>query len=83
MVTLTADEKVLAILNQATELAEIRDAAGNVIGFFAPIALEHAANYANAAAHIDPLKVKQTKEAGNKTYSTQQVLEKLGSLEKT
>lgn len=36
MITLTADDTVLATLRQATGPAEIRDLKGNLVGFFAP-----------------------------------------------
>ena len=62
MISLTANEAMLAILGQAKELAEIRDATGKVIGFFAPVALDRAQCYANAAAHIDLARVQRAKE---------------------
>jgi hypothetical protein len=50
MVRLTADEATMAVLRMAKELAEIRDSNGTVVGFFAPVGLERAHHYAQAAA---------------------------------
>lgn len=80
MITLTADEKMLAVLNQAKELAEVRDASGKVVGFFAPIAYENAKAYANAAAHIDPHEIARRKATNQKGHSTREVFEHLLSL---
>lgn len=82
MITLTADEKMLAILNQATGLAEIRDAGGKVVGFFAPIALPQAGRYANAAAHIDPTEIARRKSAKENGHTTREVFEHLLTLTK-
>jgi hypothetical protein len=84
MITLTVDETMLALLNQANqELAEIRDAGGKVIGFFAPIAIDKAHLYADVAAHCDREELQRRKEEGRKTYTTKEVLDHLKSLEKT
>jgi hypothetical protein len=83
MISLTVDDGMLAVLSQAKELAEIRDASGKVIGFFAPVALERAPLYARAAASVDPTEVQRRKQAGHKTHTTQEVMERLDSLEKS
>ncbi len=49
MITITADAALLAALRQADGPAEVRDADGNVVGIFAPVAPEHA----KAAARTD------------------------------
>lgn len=49
MITITADAALLAVLRQADGPAEVRDADGNVVGIFAPVAPEHA----KAAARTD------------------------------
>ncbi len=51
------------------------------MGFYAPIDMAHAKEYATAAAHLNPMEIKRRKEAGNKNYSTQEVLAHLKSLE--
>ena len=80
MQSVTADAPMKAALGQVKELAVVRDADGTVLGFFAPVALEHAARYAEAAASIDPtLHKRQAKDGPTRT--TAEVLEHLKSLE--
>lgn len=45
MITLNADDAGIATLKQATELVEIRDEQGAVIGYFAPVSPERAHLY--------------------------------------
>lgn len=80
MTTLTADEAMLAVLRQANGLAEIRDTSGAVVGFYAPVTLEHAAQFASAAAHIDPAELKCRRESTDTCYTTREVFERLRSL---
>ena len=82
MLSLTADEATLALLSRATELAEIRDASGRTIGFFAPVAVDKAHLYAQAAAHFDPAENQRRKAEKLPGRTTEQVLEHLRSLEK-
>jgi hypothetical protein len=82
MLQLTADDAVMAVLGKAKELAEIRDCNGTVIGFFAPVGIERADLYAEAAAAVDPSEIQRRKQAGHKTQTTQEVLAHLDSLEK-
>ena len=56
---------MLALLAQAKELAEIRDANGNVLGFFAPLSLPHAQEYAKAASQVDPTQIPKSGKRGN------------------
>jgi hypothetical protein len=80
MTRLTADDAMLALLRQAKELAEVCDASGRVVGFFAPVALEHAATYAEAAARIDPAEIQRRKTEPGRNYTTREVFEHLLSL---
>ena len=75
MVTLTANDAVLAVLGQVKELAEIRDASGTVIGFFAP---------ANGLgdSKLNPLEIARRKAANQPGRSTREVFEHLLSLTK-
>ena len=80
MLTVHADEAMKAALRKATSLAQVCDSDGAVIGFFAPVALERAHLYAEAAASIDPMAHKRRPQDGpNKT--TAEVLEYLKTLE--
>jgi hypothetical protein len=81
MRTITADAALIAVLRQATGLTELRDAEGNVVGFFAPVSVDRAPLYAQAAADISPADVKRRKEEGGKTHTTPEVLRRLDALE--
>ena len=50
MTTIKLDDNTLASLANPNELVAVTDAAGNVIGFFAPYKMEYAAQYAELAA---------------------------------
>jgi hypothetical protein len=76
-----ADDATLAVLRRASGLAEIRDAAGAVVGFFAPVSMDRAHLYAQAAAQIDPQEMRRRKEAGGKTHTTQEIVDHLQSPE--
>ncbi len=80
MITLTADDSMLAVLRQAQGLAEIRDTSGTIVGFFAPVSVERAHLYAQAAAQIDPTEVKRRGESERDGHTTGQVFEHLKSL---
>jgi hypothetical protein len=45
MITLTANDNMLAALRQATDVVEIRDAQGTVVGYFAPVSADRAHLY--------------------------------------
>jgi hypothetical protein len=77
----TVDERARAALSEVKSLVEVRDADGRVIGFFAPVALEHAARYAEAAAQTDPLAARKPAREGP-TKTTAEVLDQLRSLER-
>lgn len=81
MTTLTLDEAMLLMLRQTKGLTEIRDVNGVVVGFFAPVSIDRAHQYAEAAAQVDPLETRRRMEAGGKFHTTQDVLNHLGSLE--
>jgi hypothetical protein len=81
MQSVTADDVMKAALSQVKEIAEVRDANGTMLGFFAPTSLKNAALYAHAAANIDPAWVRTQKRTPEKTYTTQEVLAHLRTLE--
>jgi len=80
MKVLTVNQDVLQLLQPATSLAEIRVTQGTIIGFFVPARIEHACEYARAAAHFDPQELRRRRESPGKTSTTQEVLEYLDSL---
>jgi hypothetical protein len=79
--TKDAIEDIRGRLEPACGLVEVRDVAGAVLGFFAPASMQLARLYAQAAARIDPDEIKRRKESGGRTYTTQEVLDHLRSLE--
>jgi hypothetical protein len=81
MISLTADEKMAALLSQAGGLAEIRDPRGNVLGFFAPIAYENAQHDASAAAPIDSKDSECIKQIEEECYSYEVVRDRLRLLQ--
>ena len=62
-------------------LTEIRDADGNLLGYFSPAARDTAAVYSQAAAQFDPEEMKRRKESSEKGQTTAEVLAQLKSLE--
>jgi hypothetical protein len=80
MITLTADDATLAVLRQASDLAEIRDRDGNLIGFFAPPSFEEAFEYTRVAAQIDPAELERRKHEPGERVTTKQLFERLKSL---
>jgi len=64
----------------ADSLVEVRDEKGIVIGFFAPVSLEHAPRYAEAAAALDPIMAKRASKEGP-VRSTAEVHAYLSTLE--
>jgi hypothetical protein len=82
MVSLTANDSMVALLNQAKGLTEICDPKGKVIGFFAPISLEHAQDYVVGAAHFDRAEIQRRKEQNLPGRTTKEVFEHLLSLTK-
>jgi hypothetical protein len=80
MITVTADDAMLAKLRAANGLVEIRDGEGKVVGFFAPVSLENAARYASAAARIDRAELERRKAEENGGYTTREVFEHLKTL---
>lgn len=81
MTAITVNDAVLAILRGTSTLAEVRDSQGTIIGFFVPASVEHACEYARAAAYFDPQELRRRRESPGKTYTTQEVLQYLESLE--
>lgn len=82
MKSLTANDSMTAFLSKAQELTEIRDAQGKILGFFAPVALEHADRYALGAAQFNPQEIQRRKDQNLPGKSTAEVLAHLSSLEK-
>jgi hypothetical protein len=78
MTSLTVDAATLALLSQATDLAEIRDAGGNVVGYFTP-----AAQAAEPIAPFDTAEVERRKRSSERPVTTIELFEHLLSLAQT
>jgi hypothetical protein len=78
MTSLTVDAATLALLSQATDLAEIRDANGSVIGYFTP-----AAQAAEPIAPFDMAEVERRKNSLDRPVTTVELFEHLLSLAQT
>ncbi|MBY0512731.1 MAG: hypothetical protein K2P78_02325 [Gemmataceae bacterium] len=52
MTLIPVDDKTLAALTGPNELLAVTDAAGKVVGFFAPVTVEHVKEYVDAAAKM-------------------------------
>lgn len=85
MSSLTADKLLRDFLLQATELTEIRDNSGEVIGYFAPARGGNQADAAQAlrlASRFDLEELRRRKASKEPGFSFKQVMEQLASLEK-
>jgi hypothetical protein len=81
MNTLTADPTLQQSLSGLSGLTQVRDARGNVLGYYSPASQKSADAYARAAAHFDPEEMKQRKLAQEKGRTTSEVLSRFASAE--
>jgi hypothetical protein len=79
MISITVPEPTAAALSKNRELVELRSPDGTLIGFFAPISLEHAAKYAQAATKAEPHTAQRIQPEGT-PVSTTDLLNRLGSI---
>jgi hypothetical protein len=80
MITVTADVALAEKLRQANGPAEIRDPEGKVVGFFAPVSVNHALQYAQVAARIDRAELARRKASEKTGRTTREVFERLKTL---
>ena len=78
MTNVALDEKALAALKVESGVVAVTDAAGTVVGFFAPVGIEHAPDYAAAAGHFYPDK---DEPRNGPWFTTEEVANHLKSLE--
>jgi len=76
----TANAEVQAALAPLVQPAEIRDASGNVLGYFTSDVERIERLYAEAATHFDPEEMKRLKESFNGGRTTREILEDLKKL---
>ena len=84
MSAITVDSKLVPQLQQVTEVTEVRDSGGALLGYFTPAGGRQAHLYAKALGMIDREEIKRRKEAnaGHPGYSIEEVMKHLQSLEK-
>jgi hypothetical protein len=77
MASITADNTLRAYLLQAKEVTEIRDAGGQVLGYFAPAALAELVPALRLAALFDAEELKRRKASTHPGYTFDEVNEHL------
>ena len=82
MTTVPLDNSVIAALVESKRLVAVSDAAGRVVGFFAPVEHPHAPQYAAGAAQLYPHKDAHKATEDGKRYTTAEVHQYLESLER-
>jgi hypothetical protein len=82
MQSVIVDGRVAEELGRAEALVEVRDASGKMLGFFAAVKMDQAAEYAQAAAGVDPWALLRARREPGNGRTTAEVLERLQSLER-
>jgi hypothetical protein len=82
MKSVIVDGLVAEELSNAEALVEVRDATGKMLGFFAAVKMDQAAQYAEAAAGIDPWALLRARREPGNGRSTADVMERLQGLER-
>jgi hypothetical protein len=77
---ITVDELSLGQFRSVEKLAEVRDAAGNVVGYFAPVGDPETALQFRRLALYDPAEIARRKANPGKGLTTKQVFEHLMTL---
>ncbi len=82
MTTVIANEAVQAALGSVKDKAEIRDAEGNLLGFFTPTEVELKRLYATVSERFDPEEIRLIieREGHLPGRTTKEVLERLQQL---
>ena len=80
MTTMTPNADALAFLRQASDLVEIRDPEGGIVGYFAPVSMERAHLHVQTAARIDRAEIARRKASHPTGRTTREVFERLQSL---
>jgi hypothetical protein len=79
MTTFTPDPADQAFLAKVAGLTEVRDAGGNVLGFFSPVTQHDAEAYARAAASFDRAEMQRRKNSPEPGRTTPDVLNRITS----
>lgn len=81
MNTVTANDDLQALLSRIREVAEIRDAGGNLLGYFTPSAEAEKIAYERASRLFDPTEMKRRAESSQPGRTIDQIMERLKALE--
>src|SRR2546427_686853 len=81
MASMSADRTLTNYLVQATEVTEIRDVGGKVLGYYAPAAVADQVPAIRLVALFDPEELKRRKASTHPGYTFDQVKEHLQSSE--
>jgi hypothetical protein len=81
MTILTASEAVQAFLTPIKEATEIRDEAGNLLGYFTPAGCAEDRLYQHDIAQFDLEELKRRAASKERGYTTEEVLNHLRSME--
>ncbi len=81
METVTADAPLQQSLANLPGLTEVRDAQGNVLGYYSPASKESAEAYVQAAAHFNPEEMKRRKSSSETGRTTGEVLNRIARME--
>ena len=82
MTVITANQEMQDALAGLTEKTEVRDASGNLLGYFTPRQVEEELLYRYADRVIDPEEIRRRSAAQAKGFTIEQVMAHLKSLEK-
>ena len=80
MTSIVIDDATLAVLQKADGLSEIKDSAGNLVGFFAPRNLENATKLVQVASRCSQAELERRKNSKGKVFTTLEVFKYLQTL---
>jgi hypothetical protein len=83
MNVVTADASLQAVLATLRDRAEVRDVAGNLLGYFTPRQLEEELLYQRAEELFNPKEVERQLQEQQAGSTLEQVMSHLQSLEKS
>jgi hypothetical protein len=82
MTVITANQELQHALAGLREKTEVRDASGNLLGYFTPRQVEEELLYRYAEETFDPDEIRRRSAAKSKGFTIEEVMAHLKSLEK-
>jgi hypothetical protein len=82
MTAITANQALQEALAGLKEKTEVRDASGNLLGYFTPRQVEEQLLYRYAEETFDPEEIQRLLSEQTKGFTIEEVMEHLSSLEK-